>query len=189
MARFLNTSATTYYLEELVGNARERLILISPYLRFNDRIRELIEDKDRLKIDTRIIYGKSELHRGEEVWLESLDFVRCSFCKNLHAKCYLNETQAIITSMNLYEFSQINNNEMGVLLDRGDDAEAFNGAYAEARRLIRVSEEAGNSIRQSAQTATIQIKQSKPEPAARDKLQGKDSEGYAAIVVSPSAAV
>ncbi len=34
--------------------------------------------------------------------------------QNLHAKCYLNEKAAIITSMNLYDFSQVNNNEMGV---------------------------------------------------------------------------
>lgn len=49
MAKFLNTSATNFFLEELIKNAKERLILISPYLRLNDRIKELLEDKDRLK--------------------------------------------------------------------------------------------------------------------------------------------
>ena len=62
MAKFLNTSATNFFLEELIKNAKERLILISPYLRLNDRIKELLEDKDRLKIDIRIVYGKSDLH-------------------------------------------------------------------------------------------------------------------------------
>ncbi|TOD19180.1 DNA repair protein, partial [Vibrio parahaemolyticus] len=65
MAKFLNTSATNYYLEELIKNASERLILISPFLKLNDRIRELLEDKDRLKIDIRIVYGKSELQPDE----------------------------------------------------------------------------------------------------------------------------
>ena len=60
MPKFLNTSATTYYLEELIKNSRERLWLISPYLKLNERIKELLEDKDRLKIDVRIVYGKSE---------------------------------------------------------------------------------------------------------------------------------
>lgn len=41
MPKFLNTSATNYYLEELIKNAKERLILISPFLKINDRIREL----------------------------------------------------------------------------------------------------------------------------------------------------
>ncbi|MGL6500379.1 hypothetical protein ACSZOJ_19170 [Aeromonas dhakensis] len=30
MAKFLNTSATNYFLEELIKDAKERLILISP---------------------------------------------------------------------------------------------------------------------------------------------------------------
>ncbi len=59
MAKFLNTSGTNFFLEELIKNAKERLILISPYLRLNDRIKELLEDKDRLKIDIRIVYGKA----------------------------------------------------------------------------------------------------------------------------------
>ena len=36
MAKFLDTSATNFFLEELIKNAKERLILISPYLRLND---------------------------------------------------------------------------------------------------------------------------------------------------------
>ena len=45
MSKFLNTSATNFYLEKLIKNARERLILISPFLKLNDRIKELLEDK------------------------------------------------------------------------------------------------------------------------------------------------
>ncbi len=110
MAKFLNTSATNYFLEELIKDAKERLILISPFLKLNDRIKELT-------------------------------YIRTSFCKNLHAKCYLNEEMCIVTSLNLYEFSQVNNNEMGVLIRRADDSELYRDAYDEAQRIIRVSEE------------------------------------------------
>lgn len=141
MPKVLNTSATNYYLEELIKNAKERLVLISPFLKINDRIRELLEDKNRMKIDVRIVYGKSELHPHEINWLQSLTFVRTSYCKNLHAKCYLNEEVAIITSLNLYDFSQVNNNEMGILLSREADAECYRDAYEEAQRIVRVSDE------------------------------------------------
>jgi hypothetical protein len=141
MAKFLNTSATNYYLEELIKGARERLIVISPFLKFNDRMRELLEDKDRMKIDVRIVYGKSELAPQEINWLRQLQFVRTSFCQNLHAKCYLNERYAIITSMNLYDFSQVNNNEMGVIFDRDQEQKLYRDTYEEAQRLIRISEE------------------------------------------------
>jgi phosphatidylserine/phosphatidylglycerophosphate/cardiolipin synthase-like enzyme len=141
MAKFLNTSATNYYLEEMIKGAKDRLILISPFLRLNDRIKELLEDKNRLKIDVRIVYGKSELQPEEVNWLKGLTYVRTSFCKNLHAKCYLNEEMCIVTSLNLYEFSQVNNNEMGVLISRGDDPALYKDAYEEAQRIIRISDE------------------------------------------------
>ena len=141
MAKFLNTSATNYFLEELIKTASDRLILISPFLKLNDRIKELLEDKNRLKIDVRIIYGKNELQNEEINWLNELSYVRTSFCKNLHAKCYLNEESCIITSLNLYEFSQVNNNEMGVSVSRIDDSELYKETYEEAQRIIRVSDE------------------------------------------------
>lgn len=141
MAKFLNTSGTNFFLEELIKNAKERLILISPYLRLNDRIKELLEDKDRLKIDIRIVYGKSDLHPDEIKWMQKLDYVRVSFCKNLHAKCYINESECIISSLNLYEFSQVNNNEMGILVRKYEDNEVFKDAYEEAQRIIHISDE------------------------------------------------
>ncbi len=146
MAKFLNTSGTTYHLEEMIKKASDRLILISPYLKLNERVKELLEDKNRLKIDIRIVYGKSDLQPEEINWLKGLDFVRTSFCKNLHAKCYLNENECIITSLNLYEFSQINNNEMGILIARDADNQLYSDAYEEAQRIIRISEEVRMSV-------------------------------------------
>nr|WP_245000515.1 phospholipase D family protein [Marinobacter daepoensis] len=130
----------------MIKSASERLILISPFLKLNDRIKELLEDKNRLKIDVRVVYGKSELQPNEINWLKELSFVRTSFCKNLHAKCYLNEDSCIITSLNLYEFSQVNNNEMGVWISRDDDSEMYRDAYEEAQRIIRVSDEVRISL-------------------------------------------
>jgi len=158
MAKFLNTSATNYFLEELIKDAKDRLILISPFLKLNDRMKELLADKNRLKIDVRIVYGKSELQPEEINWLKELTYIRTSFCKNLHAKCYLNEELCIITSLNLYEFSQVNNNEMGVLIRRSDDSELYKDAYEEAQRIIRISDEVRISLERVANEA-----ESKPE--------------------------
>jgi phosphatidylserine/phosphatidylglycerophosphate/cardiolipin synthase-like enzyme len=141
MAKFLTTTGTNYHLEELIKGASDRLILISPFLKLNDRMKELLADKNRLKIDVRIVYGKSELQPQEIEWLRGLTYIRTSFCKNLHAKCYMNEESCIITSLNLYEFSQVNNNEMGVLIQRGEDSQLYKDAYEEAQRIIRISDE------------------------------------------------
>jgi phosphatidylserine/phosphatidylglycerophosphate/cardiolipin synthase-like enzyme len=168
MAKFLNTSATNYYLEELIKGASDRLILISPFLKLNDRIKELLEDKNRLKIDVRIVYGKSELQPMEISWLNELSFIRTSFCKNLHAKCYINESSCIITSLNLYEFSQVNNNEMGVHVSRDGDPEMYKDTYEEAQRIIRISDEVRISlekIEKPRQQTESNVKSEKNEPS------------------------
>jgi phosphatidylserine/phosphatidylglycerophosphate/cardiolipin synthase-like enzyme len=176
VAKFLNTSATNYFLEELIKGARERLIIISPFLKFNDRMKELLEDKNRMKIDIRVVFGKSELQPAEIKWLRSLEYVRTSFCQNLHAKCYLNETSAIITSMNLYEFSQVNNNEMGVFILRETETELYKDTFEEAQRLIRVSEEirlAAETVEkqpEAEETASSAAEAEEKEQGAQDKL-------------------
>lgn len=157
MAKFLNTSATNYFLEELIKDAKDRLILISPYLKLNDRVKELLADKNRLKIDVRMVYGKSELQPAEISWLREQTYIRTSFCKNLHAKCYLNEELCIITSLNLYEFSQVNNNEMGILIRRSDDAELYREAYEEAQRIIRISDEVRISMERVAAPEEVPV--------------------------------
>lgn len=167
MAKFLNTSATNYFLEELIKEAKDRLILISPFLKLNDRIKELLTDKNRLKIDVRIVYGKSELHPEEINWLNGLTYVRTSYCKNLHAKCYLNEELCIVTSLNLYEFSQVNNNEMGVLFRRNDDTELYRDAYEEAQRIIRISEEVRISLERVIEGNDEQIEEPDNGPSSK----------------------
>ena len=141
MVEFLTTTGVSYRLEEIIKNASERLVIISPFLRVNERVKELLADKNRMKIDIRVIYGKNELRPEENNWLESMDFIRTSFCNNLHAKCYLNENEALLTSMNLYEFSQINNNEMGLLVSRKEEPDLYEKIREESMRLVRVSEE------------------------------------------------
>jgi hypothetical protein len=159
MAKFLNTSGVTYYLEELIKNTKERLVLISPYLQFNDRVKEHLSNLNIQKKDIRIIYRENKLAPEENNWLGNQIGVRTSICKNLHAKCYLNESEVIITSMNLYEFSQVNNNEMGIYIQKESDTELFQHALAEANRLLNISEE----IRVTVQKVKSEVVEKKVE--------------------------
>lgn len=141
MAKFLNTTGVSYYLEELINGTKERLILISPYLQFTDRIKEHLSNLNIQKRDIRIIFRENKLQLEENNWLESQIGIRTSLCKNLHAKCYINEKEAIITSMNLYAFSQHNNNEMGIYISKAQDTDLYNAALEEVERLVTISEE------------------------------------------------
>ena len=125
MAEFLSTTGISHRLEEIIQKAQDRLWLISPFLKVTPRIKQLLEETNRLKIDSRVIYGKNELQPEENNWLESMTSIRTSFCKDLHAKCYMNENEALLTSMNLYEYSQVNNYEMGILVSRETEPELY----------------------------------------------------------------
>ena len=140
MAEFLNTSAITHHLNEIIRGARgERLLLISPYLKFSRQIKELLEEQARnWKTPIYVVYGKTELRSEETQWLAEND-VRTFFREPLHAKCYMNDSHALITSMNLYEFSQQNNDEMGILVSAEEDEYLFKAIKEEAEHILILS--------------------------------------------------
>src|SRR5215210_1713563 len=139
MAKFLDAIGTTHYLEELVRQAGRSLVLISPELKFSGRTKELLAEKNRVEV--RIVYGRNDLPPEEINWLRTLGFVRTSFCRNLRAQCYLNEESCLVTSLSLYDFSQVMNHEMGVLLSLSDDPELYQRARDEAERIVASAEE------------------------------------------------
>ena len=67
MAKFLDTTGVSYHLQQLINGSNEKLILISPYLKISDRLKQSLADKDRMKIDIRIIYGKGDLEPAEHI--------------------------------------------------------------------------------------------------------------------------
>ena len=115
MAKFVTTSATIYVLEQLIEQAIHRIVLISSYLKFIQRLKQLVQDRSDQGITFDIVYGKSELNEGEKGICSVLN-INLYYCENLHAKCHLNEACCIISSMNLHAFSQVVNGEIGSLL-------------------------------------------------------------------------
>ena len=146
MATFLVTEGISHHLQQMIGSTKERLILISPYLKINERIRQSLEELDRFKITVRLVFRENKLSLDEQVWLEGLLNVHTSNYEHLHAKCYLNENEAIVTSMNLYESSQVHNYEMGMHVSKQDEPELYEKIYDEATKLVRIAKEIRISV-------------------------------------------
>ncbi len=146
MAKFLDTLGISNELGQIIKNAKEKLVIVSPYLQISDRFKEMLEDQDRMRIYIDLIYRKSELQPQDSNWLKNLTSVRTRICKNLHAKCYLNESRALITSMNFYEFSQVNNEEMGIVVSKDEDPQLYEDINREVQRLIRNNDEIKVSV-------------------------------------------
>jgi hypothetical protein len=102
----------------------DKVILASPYMKFHDRIkRELVKLQSKPKIEVKIIIGKSDGDFRKSIDNESLEIilnlpnVQILHENRLHAKFYSDGFTYILSSMNLYDFSQNNNIEFGVLFE------------------------------------------------------------------------
>ncbi len=142
MAKFINTRKAVSEIEELIKNAGEKLILVSPYLKLSKDFKELLTYRNNKDKVTTVIFGKQELNPDEMKFLQGLRFVILKYNEDLHAKCYVNDDKMIITSLNLYEFSMANNKEMGVLIDKNDlnDVQLFDEAFKEVEYINETSQ-------------------------------------------------
>ncbi len=175
MAKFLDTTGVSYHLQQMINQAEEKIYLISPFLQINRRVKQSLEDKYKYSLDIRIVYGKSDLQPEESDWLKEHTGIRTSFCKNLHAKCYLSEKEVILTSMNLYEFSEVNNIEMGIHLSKESDKSLYNDVYKEVMRIIRSGEEVQISVSKVSKEKLV-----KPEQTSR-KLKKQETSGFCIV--------
>lgn len=127
MAKFLDTQAISNELMKLIKDAKEKIILVSYSFKVNPQIQERLKTKSKIGTlsEIVIVYGRTELKNSELEWIKEIQDLKIYEKQNLHAKCYLNEEKAIICSMNLYDYSQQNNIEMGILISREHDKDAY----------------------------------------------------------------
>ena len=136
MAEFLTTRGTTAKIEDIINDAKHELFLLSPFVKIPDTLFQSLKDADRRKVKITLVYGKKRLRPDVKSQLEGLESLSIYFLENLHAKCYFNEESMVITSLNLVDFSEQNNKEMGVFISVKHDHDVFNEAVKEAKQII-----------------------------------------------------
>jgi phosphatidylserine/phosphatidylglycerophosphate/cardiolipin synthase-like enzyme len=139
MAEFLTTKGISHEIEKIIKNAKGKLFLVSPYLQLSKTLLERLQDASNRGVKIKIIYGKDELKQTEKSSLSALKNLELYFHENLHAKCYFNESRLIITSMNMYQYSEANNREMGVLFDSVNETALFQEAVDEVASILKHS--------------------------------------------------
>ena len=127
MAKYLDTSHISSELMELLKEAKEKIILVTFSVQVNTQIQERLKTKSKIGTlsEITLIYGNTKPKKSELQWMSEIDDLKVWKKKNLHAKCYINEKKAIICSMNLYDYSQTTNVEMGFLITKEEDPQAY----------------------------------------------------------------
>ena len=141
MVEFCDTKEIAAGIQNIIQDARAEIFLVSPYIKADRQISQRLAAQANPNSEVRItvIYGKKE-QPGVWDWLKDLPAVEVLFSPNLHAKCYLNEQVALVTSMNLYDFSEANNDEMGLRVSAKDEPELYKKILSDVRRIAKYSE-------------------------------------------------
>lgn len=137
MAEFMNTKETSKKLVEMISDAKNFVTIISPYVQLNQLIKKTIDKKE---INVTVLFGKQKMKYEEYMYLIKCKNVSVMFNEKLHAKCYMNENGCIITSLNIYEYSELNNIEMSIYIDKEKDNKTYNKIYNEVIEIFKKSE-------------------------------------------------
>lgn len=150
MVKFLNTTQARGEVESILTNARNYIVIVSPFIKINDDLISRLTDATVSRnVKITMVCREDDLRPEERKKVEQIPNLELCFNEKVHAKCFYNETYMVITSLNLYDSSTGDNREMGVLLSSGqpDDRSAFNDARNEAQFIIRESSQTKKASR------------------------------------------
>jgi hypothetical protein len=121
MATFLTQKDLEEKITDIIFNAKDKLLIFSPYIKLDDYFTRLFSNHIKNpEVHIIIVFGKNEDNKGKSLRKEDFEFFRqfpkisIFYLKDLHAKYYANESEGVITSINLHDYSFRNNIEFGV---------------------------------------------------------------------------
>lgn len=112
--KFLKPNSVSGEIMNLLDEANEKVIIVSPYCKFDKwyKLVKKLKDLQSRNIEIEFYIRENEPDTLEQV----LQIGIVPICiPNLHAKAYLNEKTAIVTSMNLLLSSEINSLDLGYM--------------------------------------------------------------------------
>jgi len=132
MAKFLDGAGVQSALTDIIKKTDQELCILSPYLKIPIQTKNYLKSIDDHHRPITIIYRSDfKLNDDDVAFFNGLNNLELLHCENLHAKCYINEKEGLITSMNLHEHSQTHNWEMGIRFTKQDDPEIYEDTIKE----------------------------------------------------------
>ena len=123
---FLTGKPLSDTIYDTLFKAEKELIIISPYIQLGDYLKDNIfkQHLHNSKLHILIGFGKNEHNKERSFKREEIEYflnfpnITIVYIPELHGKYYANEKQSVITSMNLMDYSLVNNVEFGVLAEK-----------------------------------------------------------------------
>jgi len=138
-------------IEKLIENSKEFLYLVSPYIEFEIKDRDSYNKfkkainlaiRKNVKVNFISRLPDSSFKGDPKEILKSFTDKGCNLylVPNLHSKIYCNESKALITSMNMYLHSVINNEEIGVKINKKHELKDYENVIYYVQKLLQKSD-------------------------------------------------
>lgn len=103
----------------LIDQAKEEIIIVSPYNKFTywKKLTQRIEKAKQRGVKIKWYIRKNVDNNVEQIRQIGIEPIEI---ENLHCKLYLNEQHAVVTSMNLHEYSDSSSIDIGYLITEED---------------------------------------------------------------------
>ena len=157
MASYRTNKETQASIENIITNAEKQLILVSPYIKLTNTWLARIKACAERGVQVKIIHRAEGLKTDELSRLYTIKNVEIKYTVDLHAKCYFNEKEMIITSFNLLDTSE-KNWEMGILVNRSEDKIMFDNAMRDVFIIFNDSSSHSKTFVQIQPPKTLQPK-------------------------------
>lgn len=149
MSRFVTGQELATVVYDILFEAKQHLLLVSPYIKLDAYFREILDRHlHNPELQLTVVFGKNEGNITRSVSRVDLDYftrfpnVTLVYAPALHGKYYGNEAKGVVTSINLYDYSFHHNIEFGVysentpLVDRLLDRQSIDDqAFGQAMRV------------------------------------------------------
>jgi len=105
---------------EIIRGTEEFCFIVTPYIKIWPHLEIRLKTASEQKKKIIFFLRENQDEKHKEKFLNDIKEFNKKYSfdifliKNLHAKIYLNEKEALISSMNLYEYSQEHNHEIGI---------------------------------------------------------------------------
>lgn len=160
MSHFLNREKFNFWIPKLITKADEEVLLIVPYIKTSNTVFNALQKANKENKRIVIVYRENKLDIKEKEKLLALDNLDLLHHPNIHCKCYYNGDLLIIGSINLYEYSEKNNREMGAIfsyLEDGKIEEKYNVGFFQTDEYHSILEPL-EEIRQIISSSTLEKK-------------------------------
>lgn len=113
-------------LEDVISQAEKETVIVSPYISFHTRLEYVLKERienDKLKIT--IVFGKADTDMLANFEAENLaplkgmPNIEMRHEPRLHSKYYANHHHSLLSSIDLYDFSQNEQIDFGIHVNKG----------------------------------------------------------------------